>query len=305
MRRSLLFTTLIAAAACTDPEVDELRAALPNERMLLDDSALRDTLARSAGEDSEYYVETMDAITDTNAGIADILTGLDEITSFRPTWEPSSRTALWGPWLDDGLYGQLWIRGELDGTYQWALQIRPEESAGDGWVDAVSGRVEAGADETASVGRMQIDFTAIEGAGAGEGETGRLAVRYDIRPDGAEVTLAIGQFAEDGSIPADGRIHYDYGADGGLFDFDAVGELNEEGDGSTLENLEIRSRWDATGAGRADARVSGGELGPLSYYEIECWDAGHTVVFTENNADLTRSGDAGACAYADASYPGE
>ncbi|MCB9689999.1 MAG: hypothetical protein H6738_20880 [Alphaproteobacteria bacterium] len=305
MRRFLLCTTLIAASACTDPEVDELRAAFPNDRMLLDDAALRNAGARSAGEPSDYYLETMDAITDTNAGIGEILAGLDEITSFRPTWEPSSRTALWGPWLEDGLYSQLWMRGELDGTYQWALQIRPEQSTDQDWVSAISGRVEAGADETASTGRMQIDFTAIDGAGAGEGETGRMAVAYDIREDGAEVTLAVGQFAEDGSIPADGRVHYDYDADGGLFDFDVVGELNEEGDGSTLENLQIRSRWDATGAGRADARVGGGELGPLTYYEIECWDAGKTVVFTENNADLTRSGDAAACVYADASYPGE
>ncbi|MCA9495056.1 MAG: hypothetical protein KC621_34245 [Myxococcales bacterium] len=305
MRRFLLCTTLIAASACTSPEVDELRAALPNERMLLDDTALYASQARSAGEPSDYHLDTMDAIANTNADIGEILAGLDEITSFRPTWEPSSRTALWGPWLDDGLYGQLWIRGELDGTYQWALQIRPEDSGDADWVNAISGRVEAGADETASTGRMQIDFSAIDGAGAGEGETGRLAIAYDIRTDGAEVSLGIGQFSEDGSIPADGRVHYDYGVDGGLFDFDVVGELNEEGDGSTLENLQIRSRWDATGAGRADARVGGGELGPLTYYEIECWNAAGTVVFNENNADMVRSGDASACIYDDVSYPGE
>ena len=245
----------------------------------------------------------LSAIEDTNAGIADVLAGLDEITSFQPTWTPSTRTALWGPWLDDGLYGQLWMRGDLDGTYQWALQIRDEDSGDTDWVDAITGRVEAGASADASSGRMQIDYTAIAGEGAGDGESGSVALQYDLRPDGAEVTMAVGQFSDDGSVPADGRVHYDYDPSGGLFDFEAVGEAEEGGDGSTLETMSVRSRWDATGAGRADAQVTGGSVGPLTYSETECWDAAYTVVFWENNAEMERSGDASDCAFSDASFP--
>src|SRR5690606_4158029 len=96
-----------------------------------------------------------------NSGIGEILLGLDEVTSFRPTYTPDDHTALWGPWLEDGLWGKLWVRGELDGSYTWALSIRPEESAEGDWSDVVSGSVEAGATEEASVGRFAIDFTTI------------------------------------------------------------------------------------------------------------------------------------------------
>ena len=39
-----------------------------------------------------------------------------------------------------------------------------------------------------------------------------------------------------------------------------------------LENVTIRSRWLATGAGRGDARITGGDLGTQQAIASECWN---------------------------------
>ncbi len=284
-------------AACTNPEVEELRAALPDERLLLDDTALRaNEAARGVGEPSEYHELTTTAIEDVNAGIGDVLLGLDEITSFPATYTRDDHTAMWGPWLDDGTWGKLWVRGEDDGSYAWALSIRPEGSAEGDWSEVVTGRVDAGATEDASAGRIAIDYTTIDELGAGDDETGQLAVQYALGPDRVEVTLGVGAFSEDGAPPADGAVRYAYDAAGGELSWRAVADLSDPADGS-IEEAAIVARWTATGAGRADAEVTGGELGPLTATETDCWDAAHVTVYFESNTELRREGDADRCAF--------
>lgn len=293
--RAIVCTLLLAA--CTAPEVEELRRALPDERVTLDDAALRGSAAaRGVGEPSDYYQYTVDGIDDVNTGIGDVLLGLQEITSFPATYTRNDHTAMWGPWLDDGTWGKLWVRGEPDGSYAWAFSIRPEDSAEGDWSEVVTGQVDAGATEEASAGRFAIDFTTVDALGAGDGETGQLAVVYELRPGGAEVTLGVGEFSDGGEPPADGAVHYAYDADGGAMDWRARADVSDPADG-TVEDAAILARWDATGAGRADAEVTGGELGPLTWTEIDCWDASHRTVFFESNAELRREGDASRCAF--------
>ena len=70
----------------------------------------------------------------------------------------------------------------------------------------------------------------------------------------------------------------------------------------TTEVAIVRSRWDGEGAGRADAYVTGGDLGPLTYTESDCWDTSHQTVFLENNFELRTEGDEGACVFAEPSF---
>ena len=65
-----------------------------------------------------------------------------------------------------------------------------------------------------------------------------------------------------------------------------------------LEDLVIRSRWNATGAGRADAKISGGDLSLEGVTEVttsECWDSNFGVTFaitTPQIVDLDHSAGA-------------
>jgi hypothetical protein len=300
MRSPTLLALLLAASACTTPATEH-RSVLPDDRLLIDgfdDGAL----ARGLGETSDYYTLTRQVTHEINGGVGEVLGLIDAITAFDPTWTDETSTALWGPWLDDGLYGRLWVAKDEAGAYGWAIELRPETSTEDDWVGVLTGQVEAGADELHSEGWFVMDLTAIEGAGAGDGTTGTVACEYELFEDGATARVAFGEIAEDGGVPEDGAYKFEHTrGEGGLMDVAVTGDISEPANG-TSELLIVRSRWTGDGAGRADATVTGGDLGPLVYTETDCWDQGHKTVFFENNFELLTEGDASRCAFAEASF---
>lgn len=290
----------LAFAACSG-QADQYRAILPDDRLLIEEF---DTsgLARGVGEPSDYYSLTRDITGDVNTGIGDVLGLVGAITDFTPTWTDEASTALWGPWLDDGIYGQLWVTQASDGSYDWAIELRPEASEEDAFVPVIAGHVDAGGDELHSVGWFVMDFTAIDGVGAGDDETGELGVQYELQENGAIATVAFGDISDDGSLPTDGAYHYEQTrGEGGLMDLAFTDDVSDPPNG-TPEVAIVRSRWDGNGAGRADAYVTGGDLGPLTYTESDCWDTGHQTVFLENNFELKSEGDETKCVFAEPSF---
>jgi hypothetical protein len=73
---------------------------------------------------------------------------------------------------------------------------------------------------------------------------------------------------------------------------------------SALETLTVRSRWLQTGAGRSDAKFSGGDLGATEATGNECWDANfHSVYQTNSYGDPTKIwGIESACPFMPAEY---
>jgi hypothetical protein len=302
MRTSLSLLALSSTVGCATP-ADEFRDVLPDDRLVIDDGGFA-MLARGAGEPSDYATLTHDVIADLNGGIEDVIGLVELITTFPATWSGRDDEALWGPWEDDGTSGQLWVHGTKAEGYTWAIEIRPTHDKGD-WTPVLAGQVDSGATKDASTGRFAIDFTAIASAEAGDGELGALTTEYALRPDGAEATIALGEFSDDGSVPADGAVHYDHTkGQGGLMDLALEADVNDPANG-TLEVVIVRSRWIGDGQGRADAYLTGGDLGELTYTETDCWDSTQTTVFFENNFELLTSGDPSSCVFADAQYPPE
>jgi len=297
-----LIVPLALLGACTRP-ADEFRNVLPDDRLVIDEAGFS-SLARGAGDPSDYALLTHGVITDLNTGIEDVLRLVDAITSFPATWSGDDDQALWGPWEDDGIQGQLWVHGTEAEGYTWAIEVRPAEGDED-WTPILAGVVDAGSNAETSSGHFAIDFTAVDGVGAGDGETGALTTVYTLRPDGAEATVALGEYSEDGSVPADAAVHYDHtqGA-GGFMDLALEVDASDPANGS-LETAIVRSRWTETGAGRADAYLTGGDLGPLTYTETDCWDDAQITVYLMNNFELLTEGDPSLCAFTDASFPPE
>lgn len=301
--RCSLFLAVGAALGLSgcSTSADQYRSILPDDRLIIEGFDAAASM-RGAGEPSEYYVLTRDAVTDTNTAITDVLGLVSEITAFDPTWTDDDKRALWGPWLDSGFYGQLWVLESTTGDFDWAIEFRPEESAEDAWVPVVAGHVDAGSDETHSTGWFGLDFTAADDMGAGDDITGQLACDYELFEDGASATVAFAAISEDGQVPADAAIKYEHTrGQGGLMDLAMDMDVSDPANG-TMELAIIRSRWDGAGAGRADAYVTQGDLGALTYTETDCWDASHTTVYLENNFELLMEGDASACVYAEPSF---
>lgn len=89
---------------------------------------------------------------------------------------------------------------------------------------------------------------------------------------------------------------------------DATGELTvgarvnlEDSDSDALEDVSITSRWRATGAGRSDILMSGGDIqaaGVDVVSAVECWGTDFGRVYYSDSLGLAESvGDAGDCAY--------
>ncbi|HHO49514.1 MAG TPA: hypothetical protein ENK18_01275 [Deltaproteobacteria bacterium] len=296
---SILVPSLIGLTGCDVPP-DAYRDVLPDDRLLVEFPDGAQGL-RSVGEPSAHYQITHDLTVETNTGLKEVLTLIELITSFPPTWSAEDeQTALWGPWIDNGTYGQLWVAEEEGGSYAWAIELRPGEEGP--WTPVLAGEVDAGSDATASSGRFGMDFTTIEALGSGDGTVGEIAVEYELFEGGASTTVLFGDFAEDGSIPANAGTHFEHERGvGGLMDVIIEGDLTEPPNGSE-EVMILRSRWDSEGAGRTDAYLTEGDFGQLTYTETECWSPAHTVVYFENNFELFSDGDVSDCAFTEASF---
>ena len=299
--RTLVALAPLALVACL-PAADGYRDILPDDRLLIEEADLG-ALARSVGEKSEYAQLTRQITREINGGVGEVLALVDEISSYTPTWTDQAQdTALWGPWLEDGVHGQMWVQRAADDAYTWAIEIRPEGSAEDAWVPVLAGEVDAGATALASSGRFVMDFTAIRANGGEDDITGEMAVEYGIREDGAAATVFFGDISEDGAIPVDAGYHFEHEQGvGGQMDVVIEDDVSDPVNG-VLETVLLRSRWQTGAGGRADAYVTGGDLGALTYTETECWSAGQSVVFHENNYDLAREGDEADCVFADPSF---
>jgi len=66
----------------------------------------------------------------------------------------------------------------------------------------------------------------------------------------------------------------------------------------------MRSRWQADGQGRSDARITTVNHGEVT--ATECWSSTFARVYWADSVGLEpNEGDAGACAYTETEYPSD
>jgi len=269
---------------------------LPDDRIKVDmpDAEAR----RSAGDPSEYRRDTKDITRDVNGFIDEVLTTIDHITEFEPTWaEDTEDKAIWGPWNDGANDGMLYVQHFEDDHYEWALLIRPTGGSDDDWVAFIGGEVDPGATETTGSGRFAVDFDAVKVIDPASEPGGAFYSDYDVRSTGVEAEAGFDGFTERaGDPPVDAGYRYRQDGDGGEMDVAYLADIAEGGD---LETVILRSRWVSTGEGRGDAYITGGDFGPLVYTGTECWNRSGIVTFEENNADFQTSGDEATCVFAE------
>jgi hypothetical protein len=88
----------------------------------------------------------------------------------------------------------------------------------------------------------------------------------------------------------------------GHMDLTAVSDMSTPPDGVN-ENVSENSRWDATGAGRADVRMTGGDFASTVVLASQCWSSAFTqVYYTDNVSYRPTTGTVSSCAYAQASF---
>jgi hypothetical protein len=284
------------------PGSDAYRSALPDQRVMV--NMPTDDGARAIGQTADSYVWTRNATQTVNGLIGFVLTTVDTITDYEPTYSSADDEYFWGPWNDGGLDPNetgLWVKYDATADqYAWAIVQRPKESTDDeAWVPIVGGEATPGDTEDTGSGSFAIDFDAIAALNPAETQRGVFASSYTLTADGVEAEAAFEGFGDDGGEMHDGLYRYDQDLAGaGSMDL-AVTE--DFADGSAQETIVLRTRWQADGQGRGDMVVFGGDLGELVVAGSQCWDSAFDSVYEMNNLFLDE-GDESLCAFAAAEW---
>ena len=290
------------AAACVQPNDDPhpVARALPTAadvRIELPDSASARTPV--IGELAEWYVATRDVTRGLNGGTGLVLGLVHTIVQFPPT-SVDGATYTWGPHHDalDPAEWQLIVTELADGSYDWHLDGRSRTA-----VDAQFETIIDGNAHDGGTGRFDFDFDAAERVNPRENDGhGQIGATYDI--PARTLDMDIDTIEDRLGTPT--AIHFDYtyaeAADGaGDMVFSIYGDTDDLG--AAPEEVTLRSRWLATGAGRADVRLRGGDTG-AEVTASECWDRSFLRVFYADSVNWQApEGAVAACAFADQDLP--
>jgi len=308
MMKSLLATTCaLSLVACVkQDDAKDIDRALPTSDQIsikLPDSTARSLNQNAVGQLADWYVATRDVTRMFNGGSAWVLVLIHTIVKF-PVTTVNGDTFTWGPWsqaLDPAEY-KLDVKAVGDGTYTYQLSGRSKTTANAQFEVVIDGTSDPRAGDLAGNGEFLIDFDASRRVNPVDGgdARGTVNVNYDLAKHHLDLTVTSTDAA---GKPVTADYAYNEATDGGG---DMVFDVNGDvGGGTKLEALTLRSRWLGNGSGRADARISSGDLGPIQATASECWDTTFKRVFFTADVAMfgTTEGAQTACAFATADLP--
>jgi len=309
-----MIKSLLAATTCTlslvscvkqDEAPTDIDHALPTSQQVsikLPEKTARALESDVLGQLAPWYVATHDVTRTFNGSSAWVLELIHKIVS-TPATSINGDTYTWGPGskpLDPAEY-KLEVKALPDGTYSYQLSGRSKTQANAQFEVVIDGTADPRPGEAKGSGEFLIDFDAgkrVNPIESGDAK-GSVDVHYDLAKRHLDLTImstdALGH-------PVSGDYAYNEATDGGGdMTFDVSGNA---GGTALLETLTLRSRWLNTGAGRADARIAGGDLGTIQVTASECWDGGFKRVFyKDSNNFAPTEGLETSCAFATQDLP--
>jgi hypothetical protein len=291
----------LAATGCVkqDDPPEEIARAIPTAEQV---AIKLPAQARTIGELADYYVVTRDVTRTLNGGTGWVLVLIHAIVQY-PVTSTNGNVYTWGPWSDalDPAEYRLDVTDNLDGTYDYKLSGRNKTIASSQFEVLIDGFADTRAGHLQGNGDFSLDFDAsrrVNPIDSGDAK-GKVTVQYDLAARHIDM---LAQATDDNGNPAMFEYAYNETLDGGG---DMVFNVTADGGGTALaENIVIRSRWQADGAGRGDARLSGGDLGTTQAIASECWSSlFRRVYYTDNVSFQPTEGSVSACAYGTADLP--
>ncbi|MGE0548617.1 MAG: hypothetical protein AB7O24_16940 [Kofleriaceae bacterium] len=286
-------SSLVACIKQDDPPEDLQRAIPTADQVRI---KLPTGTARSLGELAEWYVATRNVTMTFNGGTAWVLVLIHTIVQF-PVTSVDGDTYTWGPWSDalDPAEYKLDVRALGDGTYAYQLSGRSKTIAGSDFEVVIDGFADPRPGDLQGNGHFLLDFDAgkrVNPIDSDPDSRGQVDVNYDLLARHLDLHI---MSTDDTGKPVTADYAYNESAGGGG---DMV--FNIEGDaGGTplLEQITLRSRWEATGVGRADGRLAGGDLADGATAS-ECWNETFARVYYEDSASFAPTeGNIADCAF--------
>ncbi|MBA3538362.1 MAG: hypothetical protein H0T79_01925 [Deltaproteobacteria bacterium] len=315
MIKSLLLAgslSLLGLASCVkqDEAPEGLRRAIPTADQVA--IKLPGDASRTVGQLADWYVATRNVTRTFNGGSAWVLILVHTIVQF-PVTSVDDDVYTWGPWsgaLDPAEY-KLDVRDVGDGTYEYQLSGRSKTQPAAQFEVVIAGVSDPRLGELKGNGEFLIDFDAsrrvnpIVDSDSGSGmidsgeARGTVIATYDLTA--RHLDLAINsRDVNDQPVLAD--YAYNETVEGGGDMTFAIAA--DTGGGAGVENATLRSRWLVSGSGRADGRVTGGDLGTDEITASECWDTQFRRSYYIDSANFQPTeGDLATCAFASPDLP--
>lgn len=313
----LMALALTTTTACQieDDAGDEYRKGIPSKAAVevqVPGATGQALTVAGEGNVAEYYRLTRTVSRDVNAGVYFVLNLVREVVSHRPT-EVTGTTAVWGPFSDalDPIAWKVTVTRTAALEYSYKFEGRPKANVAAAFETVLSGvhRPALGADGAAmegfGEGTFVLDFEARKRLPLPDDDVGSASVTYS-RPSLAAPVQVTAKFSgvKDGERPGktvDVDYRYKRNAGGsGELEFTYKPDSRVEGVG----HVAVMSRWNESGAGRADVTAKGGTL-PLNTQATanECWNTSFASVYVKASWDPSLTyGNESVCAFPTASY---
>jgi hypothetical protein len=262
------------------------------------------------GTPAEFYTDSYYISRDLNTLGAFIVDILKAVTATKPSGLTATN-AVWGP-LSQPLEPNEYIlnvdkKTDVPLHYVWKLEGKPKSLGADAYVILAGGSYEPAANPDQGKLWFAIEFDNIHTLNPTDNSKGRIEYAINRNDSGTLVFAHYVGPADDGSPT---EAFYAYGVDNasaGFMVFAFQADIDNGMDGSNVkEDVLIHSRWQATGAGRADIFATKGTLGASVVIGSQCWGKSFVSSFEDFALDgkvLATSGDASTCVFGDQKVP--
>jgi hypothetical protein len=288
--KSLLCASLLMIAGCDGGEsndADTFREGLPSKEMTQVKAPKENgqgLTAAGQGEKAEFYKATVDATVSVNGGTLWVLNLIEQVAKYPPTTLEENK-AVWGP-STEALSPTTWrltVTRSGEASFSWVLEGKAKTEEDSAFRAVLSGTQQVAVDANGErvkgygSGELFIDWDKARTLPDADDHVGTADIKYSRASATAEATVEA-EFKQvrdenDANRRVDGSYRYKATAEGGEFQFATYKDVDNGNPLRTkLEKLTIRSRWAAAGAGRADIRVTEGDLVGEATLN-ECWDS--------------------------------
>lgn len=296
LTKTLAAVTFAASLVACIPQNDapsEMKNAIPTADQV--QIKLPGGSSRQIGQLANWYVATRDVTRTFNTGSAWVLVLVHSIVQY-PVTTVDGNKYTWGPWSDalDPAEYKLDVIEVGDGTYTYQLSGRSKLDKSSQFEVVIDGKADPRNGDLKGNGEFLLDFDAgkrVNPIDSGDAK-GQVTVKYDLTARHLDLDIVS---TDDKGEPVTAAYAYNQTeTGGGDMLFNITGNA-----GGTAKNEEItlRSRWESTGAGRADARLAGGDLA-AGVTASECWDTSFKRVYYTDSANFAPAeGLADSCAF--------
>jgi hypothetical protein len=256
-------------------------------------AALSERSGSLVGETASLYVLTRQMTAQVNGVVGGALDTLGDITRTPPA-AVSQDSAVWGPFTAplSPVAARLLVTRVAPGAHRFVLELRPRAGQDSDFAPFLEGASSGAAPGGPNQGAFTLDLDLAHRLDpVATPAEGRVAAGWTVVPDGCQVQVHLG------------GVHV---GDGPSTTADIVSALVADGSGTLAFDADVvagkvGSRWNPSGAGRADVELHGGDA-PDGAQITECWDASFRRVFAQGPAPdggVASEGDATACAFSE------